>query len=297
MNTGKMIRGYLAVILSAVLYGCMPLMAKLIYADGVNQFTLVFLRNFLALPVVGVMAYMQNKTLKLPKKMLPKVCLTSMLGSCITPILLYTSYKYIDGGTATVFHFIYPAIVVIIAIIMREEKVRWGNVISVVLCVLGICLFYEPGATLDWRGAVPAVASGFTYAAYVVLLARSGAKQVPSFLFAFYVALTCSVSMLTVCLATGQLALPQTLVGWGWSFLFSIGITCGAVVLFQLGTVIVGGQQAAILSALEPITSVVISVVMAEAVFGLRTFLGTVFVIGSTVLIAVCDFKKPKKLQ
>ena len=88
MNTGRMIRGYLAVILSAVLYGCMPLMAKLIYADGVNQFTLVFLRNFLALPVVGVMAYMQNKTLKLPKKMLPKVCLTSMLGSCITPILL-----------------------------------------------------------------------------------------------------------------------------------------------------------------------------------------------------------------
>ena len=296
MGVGRMIRGYLAVILSAVLYGCMPLMAKLIYADGVNQFTLVFLRNFLALPVIGLMAYMQNKTLKIPKKMVPKVCLTSLLGSCITPILLYTSYKFIDGGTATVFHFIYPAIVVIISIILREEKVRWGNVISVVLCVLGICLFYEPGAALDWRGAVPAVASGFTYAAYVVLLSRCGAKQVPGFLFAFYVAVTCSISMLIICLTTGQLALPQTAVGWGWSFLFSIGITCGAVVLFQLGTFIVGGQQAAILSALEPITSVIISVVMAEAVFGLRTGMGTTFVIGATILIAVCNIKKtPEK--
>lgn len=294
MNAGRMIRGYLAVIASAVLYGCMPLMAKLIYADGVNQFTLVFLRNFLALPVIGVMAYMQNKTLKIPKKMIPKVCLTSLLGSCITPVLLYTSYKFIDGGTATVFHFIYPAIVVIIGIILKDEKAKWGNIISVVLCVLGICLFYEPGATLDWRGAVPAVASGFTYAAYVVLLARCGAKQVPGFLFAFYVAVTCSVAMLIVCLVTGQLALPQTIVGWGWSFLFAIGITCGAVVLFQLGTFIVGGQQAAILSALEPITSVVISVILAEAVFGLRNGLGTTFVIASTVLIGVCNFKKTK---
>ena len=46
MNIGKMIRGYIAVIASAVLYGCMPLMAKIIKADGVTPLTLVFLRNF-----------------------------------------------------------------------------------------------------------------------------------------------------------------------------------------------------------------------------------------------------------
>ena len=295
MSVGRMIRGYIAVILSAVIYGCMPLMAKLIYADGVNQFTLVFLRNFLALPVIGLMAFIQNKTLKIPKKMVPRVCLTSLLGSCITPILLYTSYKFIDGGTATVFHFIYPAIVVLIGVMMKEEQLKWGNVISVALCMVGICLFYEPGSTLDWRGALPAVASGFTYAGYVVLLAHSDAKKIPGFLFAFYVALTCSVAMFLVCICTGQLALPQTLAGWGWSVLFAIGITCGAVVLFQLGTFIVGGQQAAILSALEPITSVVISVAMAEVAFGLRTGLGTTFVISSTVLIGIYNYKKAKR--
>ena len=295
MRVGKLIQGYLAVILSAVLYGCMPLMATLIKQDGVTPMTLVFLRNFLALPVIAAMALGQAKTLKVSMKILPSVCLAALFGSCITPVLLYTSYGYIDGGTATVIHFIYPAIVVLASFMMKKDHPNWGNVTSVILCFVGICLFYNPGAPLKWEGVLFAAASGFTYAAYVVLLARSGAKQVPSFLFAFYVALTCSVSMLIVCLTTGQLALPQTAVGWGWSFLFSIGITCGAVVLFQLGTVIVGGQQAAILSALEPITSVVISVIMAEAVFGLRTGMGTAFVIGSTVLIAVCDFKKPKK--
>ena len=59
MNIGKLIKGYIAVILSAVLYGCMPLMAKYVYADGVNPMTLVFLRNFLALPALAVMAFCQ----------------------------------------------------------------------------------------------------------------------------------------------------------------------------------------------------------------------------------------------
>ena len=78
MSSGKLIKGYLAVIISAILYGCMPLMAKYIYADGVNPMTLVFLRNFLALPFIAAMAYGQNRTLRIPLKMLPRISLTSL---------------------------------------------------------------------------------------------------------------------------------------------------------------------------------------------------------------------------
>ena len=295
MRAAKLIQGYLAVILSAVLYGCMPLMATYIKQDGVNPMTLVFLRNFLALPVIAAMAFGQAKTLKISMKILPSVCLAALFGSCITPVLLYTSYGYIDGGTATVIHFIYPAIVVLASFIMKKDHPNWGNVTSVILCVVGICLFYNPGAPLKWEGLLFAAASGFTYATYVLLLSDNKAKQVPSFLYAFYVATTCSVVMFTVCLVTGQLALPQTLTGWGLSLLFALGITCGAVVLFQLGTFLIGGQQSAILSALEPITSVVVDVVIFHKLMGLQTGIGVVLVISATVLLGVYNFMQVKK--
>lgn len=295
MNVGKLIKGYIAVILSAVLYGCMPLMATYIKQDGVNSMTLVFLRNFLALPVIAAMALKQAKTLKLSIKLLPSVCMAALFGSCITPLLLYTSYGYIDGGTATVIHFIYPAIVVLASFMMKKDHPNWGNVTSVILCFVGICMFYNPGAPLKWEGLVFAAASGFTYAAYVLLLSGNKAKQVPGFLYAFYVALTCSVVMFTICLTTGQLALPRTLTGWGLSTLFALGITCGAVVLFQLGTFMIGGQQSAILSALEPITSVVVDVVIFHKVMGLQTGIGVALVISATVLLAVYNFMKAKK--
>ena len=45
--------GYLCVILSAVIFGCMPLGANLLYAQGVTPMSLVFLRNLLSLPVLA----------------------------------------------------------------------------------------------------------------------------------------------------------------------------------------------------------------------------------------------------
>ena len=46
--------GYLCVILSAVIFGCMPLGANFLYAQGVTPMSLVFLRNLLSLPVLAL---------------------------------------------------------------------------------------------------------------------------------------------------------------------------------------------------------------------------------------------------
>ena len=100
---------------------------------------------------------------------------------------------------------------------------------------------------------------------------------------------------LILCIATGQLALPASLIGWGLSALFAILVTVGAVVLFQLGTFIIGGQQSSILSALEPITSVVVGIVIFNEVLTFRTAIGVVLVIAATVLIAVTNLLQMKK--
>lgn len=295
MKAGKMIKGYLAAIASAVLFGCMPLMANYIYADGVNPMTLVFLRNFLALPLIAVLALLQNRSLKLPGKLLPRVCITALVGNCLTPTLLFSSYRFIASGTATVFHFIYPALVVLGSILLKREKAKLGNIISVILCFVGILLFYDPGEPLDWRGSLLALVSGVTFAAYVILLSHRDTKQVPGFLFSFYVGVSCSLVMFVLCLVTGQLALPQSLLGWGLCALFSVGITCCAVVLFQVGTFLVGGQQASILSTIEPITSVIVGVVIFQEAVGLRTLFGVLLVVSASVLIPLSNFKPRKK--
>ena len=290
----KTLKGYLFAILSAVIYGLMPLMASHIYADGVNAMTLVLLRNLLALPVLAVLSFCQQKTLKVPAKALGGMAFLAAFGCCITPVLLFSSYHYIPSGTATTIHFVYPAIVVLIGIVFLKKKAQLGTVLSLVLCVGGICLFYKPGADFHWGGAGLALLSGVTFAIYVAMLPVLRQEQVKGFLFTFYIALCSTVMMAIACVATDNLALPQSLAGWGWCLLFALGVTAGAVVLFQQGTFCIGPERASILSTFEPITSVVVGVVFMEEVIGLRDYVGIALVLAASVLIALFDMKKRK---
>lgn len=288
----KNMKGYLFAVLSAVIYGCMPLMANYIYDDGVNPLTLVFLRNLFSLVPLAILAWRERKTLKVPLSKLPSIALISLLGCCITPILLFSSYRFIASGTATVLHFAYPAIVVIVGILFLREKPQLSNILSVLLCVLGISLFYSPQETLNLTGSALALLSAITFAAYVILLSRFDNSNISGFLFSFYIALISCVATLIVCLATNSLALPSTALGWGLCVIFSLLITTGAVVLFQQSTFLIGGERASILSTLEPITSIIIGAAVFGEPLGIRVIIGSVLVIAASITTALAGMKK-----
>ena len=292
MQKKSMLKGYIYVILSAFIFGIMPLMAKLIYAEGVNSLSLVFLRNCLSFPVLGIIAKVKGNSFKIPTRVIPSISIISIVGCAITPLLLFSSYKYIDSGTATVFHFIYPAIVVLIEFIFLKKKIKGGTILSLIICLIGICLFYTPGKPINASGSFYALLSGVTYATYIVLLASFKMKEISPFVFSFYVASICSAVMFLVCLLGGQLMLPQSISGWILSLVFAVAINVGAVVLFQSGTFIVGGERASILSTCEPITSVFAGAIVFNEIISLSTAIGTVLVILASILITVLDMKK-----
>ena len=289
----KILKGYLFAIVSAVIYGCMPLMATHIYADGVNPMTLVFLRNCLALPVLAILAVSQQKTLKIPAKSLLSTIVLSFFGCFITPILLFSSYQHMASGTATIFHFAYPAIVVIAGILFLKKKAQVLNIVSVLLCVIGISLFYNPSEPISFTGAAFALGSAITFAAYVVLLSQSK-KEISGFLFTFYIALFASIMTFIACVTTNNLALPESMKGWGLCLLFAISVTVGAVVLFQQATFMIGGEKTSILSTLEPITSVVIGILILKEQTNPTVYIGSALVVTASLLIAVADMKKTK---
>lgn len=291
----KIYKGYLYAVLSAVIFGCMPLMAKYIYADGVTPMTLVFLRNLLALPSLAIIAWKQYGSLSVPAKALPSMSVISLIGCCVTPILLFSSYQFIASGTATVFHFIYPSIVVVAGILFLRKKAQLGNILSVIICAVGVALFYTPGQPLDPKGSVLALASGLTFATYVILLSCFKYSKVSGFLFSFHVAAMASVFTLIACLVSGNLTLPTTAGCWALCFFFAMLVTTGAVVLFQQAAFIIGGERSSILSTLEPTTSVIVGILVFHEPVGIRTILGSALVIIASLMIAVFDIKAAKK--
>lgn len=295
MRKSTLIKGYFYSILSAVIYGSMPLMAKHIYNSGVNSISLVFFRNLFAIPLVAFLAYIQSRSFAVPKKSLPSITVIAIIGCCATPLLLLSSYNFMDSSVATVFHFIYPAVVVLIGILFMKQPINVKTIICVLICIGGICLFYTPGAPLDIRGSALAIVSGITCAIYICLLSGFKYKTLPAFLFTFYVIVISSIFLFAFCLITGTLTFPKNLTGWLLCILFANLITAGAVVLLQIGTFIIGGERSSILSTLEPITSIVLGVCFLEESITFTTGCGAALVVLASILIAVFDAKNPKK--
>ena len=186
--------GYLCVILSAVIFGCMPLGANFLYAQGVTPMSLVFLRNLLSLPVLALLCQKQGG-LHISRGALLETSLTGFFGCCITPILLFSSYRYLASGMATVFHFAYPVIVVLGGLVLRE-RVQKKALFCAVLCSLGILLLIDPSGAVDPLGVALALTSGVTYAVYILLLAHFRHREVMGFRMTFYMALISALSLL-----------------------------------------------------------------------------------------------------
>ena len=295
MENRRILQGYLCIILSAVIFGLMPLMASVIYDDGVNSITLAFLRNLLSLPALAVLGLCGKGNIRVSAKALPRMSFIALMGCCLTPLLLFSSYNYIQSGTATVFHFIYPAAVVLGEFVFLKSHKNRKHILCVLICMAGIALFYSPGNTLDPRGSLLALASGMTYAIYVISLSTYKHDKGSVFGFSFCVSSIASVLLLLICLLTGQLALPKTLLGWLLSLGFACIVNAGAVALFQRGTFLIGGSRASILSTFEPITGVFVGILVFRETVNPFTLLGTALVIAAGVLIAVFDVKEAKQ--
>lgn len=114
------------------------------------------------------------------------------------------------------------------------------------------------------------------------------------FKLSLYVCLFTSIFLFIVGMCTRQLTFPCTVRGWLLAVLVACAVSVGAVVLFQQGTFLIGGQRAAILSTFEPITSLAVGALAFHEVIGVRTLIGSFLVVLATIMIAVFDMRSVK---
>ena len=283
-------KGILAVLVSAVIFGSMPLIARIVYAENGNALSLTLNRFLLSIPVLYFLIRKKgNENIKITKKELKKISLVGTFGYCSTALLLYTSYNYISTGTATTLHFVYPVLVILGGVVFFKDKPNAIKITSVILCVLGIFMFYNGDSQINIKGILIAFASGVTYSFYILYIEKSELKNMGTFKLTFYLSLISSVIMFIVCAITGKLALNMTYLGWILSLVLSVSVTLGGVCLFQEGIKLIGSQSTAVLSTFEPITSILVGILIFNEGFNFRTILGFIFIIIATLLIAVFE--------
>ncbi|SHI34483.1 EamA domain-containing membrane protein RarD [Dethiosulfatibacter aminovorans DSM 17477] len=284
-------KGNILVILSAVLFGSMPLFVKIIDANGGNLVLLTFMRSMISLPLLFMlMRYEGNKSL-ISLVEFKKIVILS-LGFAATPILLLTSYDFIPSGMAMTIHFVYPVFVLIGCFLFFKDKPNRIKTTGLVLSTFGIFLFFDPGQRSNTSGILLAFLSGITYAFYTIYLDKSGLRSLKPFTLGFYLAFVSSVELGMYAFLTDSLENSLNLLGWILCILYSLLITVGASISFQEGVKEIGSQRASILSTFEPITSIVVGILVFSESFGLKTVIGIIMILTAVVILTAFDRKQ-----
>lgn len=288
----KKYAGILAAITSAVLFGFAPILGKLSYQGGNNSIMLVFLRAALALPVLFVLLRVQRVPLAATKTELRDVALVGTFGISATSLLLYTSYLYIPVGVATTLHYLYPVGVVLAGFFLFGQKISPAKGIALVLALGGVLLFLEKGEASGGLGIFLAAASSLTYTIYMLGVEKTSLRHMHPFKLTFYICLVTAVVGLVFALATGSFTLELTPAAWLYSFLVALIVSVGAITLLQFSITRISASATALLSTLEPLTSMVLGGLVLHEALSAKKWLGCVLILACVVLVSLVQGKR-----
>jgi len=278
--------GVIATIVSAVFFGLVPLFVTTVKAGGATALSCTFYRFFLSLPAMYLMVRREKVPLRMSGRQLLKTAIITVFGYGGTAVLLFTSYNYIPTGMTTTIHFVYPVFTILGCIIFFREKIVPKKILCVVLSMAGILLFYNGDGGDSLLGMGLAFLSGITYAFYIVFLGKTDLQEIPAFKLIFHMNWIAAALFFVVSVAAGQFTINLTAGAWATAWFFATFTSLIGVYGFQLGVKYIGSENSAILSTFEPITSMVVGILLYNESFSLRGIAGAVCILISTVIVA-----------
>ena len=141
-------------------------------------------------------------------------------------------------------------------------------------------------------GLTLALLSSVAYSAYLIIADKSGVRELTGFKISFYNTLFGTAFLFIFGKALGFSFGECHRPGWIWLFLTGLMVVCIGNVMTPEAIKRIGPTVTGILGILEPITSLVCSILLLGEAFTPRTLLGGILVLASAFLITIGDYKK-----
>ena len=296
MNDNVKRTGLLLAALAAIFFGLSSITAKLASTNaGGNGISIAFYRNLTVLPVLAAILKIKGYGFRVTRRQLIALIFVGMTCGGLTAMLLYLAYDYISVGLTLCLHFMYPALVALFYAVFFKQKLTKIQGAALLLAVLGIWVMMFGGLEASPVGLTLALLSSVAYSAYLIIADKSGVRELTGFKISFYNTLFGTAFLFLFGKALGFSFGECRPAGWIWLFLTGLMVVCIGNVMTPEAIKRIGPTVTGILGILEPITSLVCSILLLGEPLTLRTLLGGLLVLTSAFLITLGDYKKKER--
>lgn len=275
-------KGIIYTVIATIIFGITPAIGKLTYDMGNNGIQLAFLRHLFVLPLFFLIVIRQNLSFHLTKQQFIDVMKVG-LGNALTIVLLYCSYSYIGVGSATVLHFLYPLFVCIFNFIFYHQLLTKQQILCLCLAIVGVLCFIDQSSS-SFIGFLLAIVSGVFFAYYMIGMDHTSIRELSPYVFNFYLVFLNVVAIGILSLLIHSFCI-MPIKSYSLILIVAVLTSMVAVVLLQRGIYCLGASLTAILSTLEPITSIIVGVLFLNETMSFFKLIGCVLVLISTVIL------------
>ena len=279
----KVMSPRLMLITSMVTFGTL---APFVRNINISSGELALYRAILAASLIAVFLLVTKQRIPFEKikKEVP-LLLASGVAMGINWILLFEAYKYTTVSAATLSYYFAPVIVTVVCPILFKEKLTKKQILCFLMSTVGLVMITgigDMGGSKGMIGILFGLGAACFYA--TVILLNKFIKNVEGIHRTFLQFLSAIVILIPYVMLTSGVTLGN-LDGFGWINLLIVGLIHTGVTycLYFSSLKELPGQKAAILSYIDPLVAVLISVTILNETMTISQVLGGVLILGFTL--------------
>jgi drug/metabolite transporter (DMT)-like permease len=271
--------------LSAAFFGSLAIYGKFADRMGIPLTELLAVRFGVAAVILWVLALIRRERLWWGRRTAGLAIMGLLyVGQAAT---YFTSLKTVPAAVTSILLYLYPVVVMLLAAAFLSEPLGRRRAFALVLALAGVLAVVDPFSaqgSIDPAGVLFGLATAAIYATYI-LAGRVLLRDVPAVVATAGIATTAGLAFAVAGALGGQL---HRLDGAGYALSGSMAVVATAIpaTLFLAGLARVGATRAAIISTLEPATTVVLAALLLGEGLGPVRLLGGAVVLGAAVIVA-----------
>lgn len=286
----KQTLGLINGIISGISFGLIPLFSIPVIAAGMgNVSILVYRFLFGSLAMLG-MLLLKKTDLRVSLSELCRIAILSLfyIGTALATL---ECYHYLSSGIATALVYTDPIWCAIIGLIFLGDRFSLKLTSSCLFATLGVMMmtgvFTEDG-TFSALGLFWGLLSGLSYALYLIFVPRLRLKRIPSLKLTFYVFF---IGMLILAayaiLEEGNIEIVTNPTCWTNLILLGLIPTALSNICVTMSLRLVDSTIVAILGAFEPLTAMVIGIVILGDSWSIMSLGGTFLILLAVAMLTI----------
>lgn len=274
--------GVFLILISGISFGAAAIFARFAYEAGTDPITLLFLRFGIA--SICMILMMVVRRLPLPRgQILLGLVLMGALGYVGQSFCYFTALTLVSAGLVALLLYLYPAIVTVLAMLILKDPISKWKTLALLFALIGTVLTIGPVGGGQPLGIVLGLGAAFIYSIYI--LVGSKITKPGTAIQSSTVIITSAAVVFGVLIAIRGASFPTTFFGWSSASALALISTVLAIVTFLAGLERVGPTNAATLSTIEPVVTVVLAaLILDESITPLRILGGLMILLAVIIL-------------